>query len=119
VQALKARHPDIPVICFPRLAGAMLPRYAQEVGPDGISVDFTMPLSFARAQVAPHATLQGNLDPLLLAWDADAAIAQAGRILEGFKDRPFIFNLGHGMVPHTPPAHVHALSQFLKAYRYE
>ncbi len=117
IKEIKNRFPEIPIIGFPRMAGAGYARYAKETGVDGVSLDFTVPLSFAKEALQPHAVLQGNLDPLLLAADLPRAIEQAKRIIETLGEKPFVFNLGHGMVPHTPPSHVLGLSEFIRDIR--
>lgn len=112
--ALKKNHPDIPLIGFPRGIGAAYPRYAADAHIDGISIDYTVPIEIASAQLSLHATVQGNLDPLLLAHDLPGALAEAKRIVTHFADKPLVFNLGHGMVPATPPDHVAALSDVIR-----
>ncbi len=114
VQALRTRFPHVPIIGFPKSAGALTVDYAALTGVQGISVDAGMPLEFARNQIASHVTLQGNLDNILLGDDINGALAQAARILQAWETRPFIFNLGHGMLPHTPVAHVERLSAMLR-----
>jgi uroporphyrinogen decarboxylase len=113
VRALKADYPDIPIIGFPKGAASHLGDYAKLTGVDVLGVDQFTPLAFAKQQ-AGNTVLQGNLDPLLLASDKDEALRQAEIILKQFGDAPAVFNLGHGMLPHTPVAHVEALVQFLK-----
>lgn len=115
VARLKAAFPAIPIIGFPRGAGALLADYARETGVDAVSVDFSTPLAWAASNIPPHVVLQGNLDPVLLAENIELALKQAGRICDAWGGRPFIFNLGHGMLPHTPPEHVARLSDYLKA----
>ncbi|MBV8939512.1 MAG: uroporphyrinogen decarboxylase [Alphaproteobacteria bacterium] len=112
--ALKMRFPQIPLIGFPRLAGANYLAYAGQSGMESMSIDYSVPLGWTRAQLQPQTVLQGNLDPMLVAENIDAALAQAEAIRRAFGGRPFVFNLGHGMLPHTPVAHVQALSDYLK-----
>jgi uroporphyrinogen decarboxylase len=108
VEEMKARHPDVPIILFPRGAGLGYARFAQECGADGLSLDTTMPLSFA-AELQKKITVQGNLDPAALVTGGRALEEGVDRILEALGHGPFIFNLGHGVVPETPPEHVAAL----------
>lgn len=109
VSALKQSHPHIPIIGFPRMAN--YEAFAAQAGVDAVSVDYAYPL--AKAAALPVA-VQGNLDPVLLASDGEGALAQAKRIREAFAGKPFVFNLGHGMLPHTPLAHVERLSDYLR-----
>jgi uroporphyrinogen decarboxylase len=109
VAALKARHPAIPVIGFPRLAGLLLGDYVRETGIDGVGIDTSADPAAAAALVPAHVALQGNLDPLLLVEGGSAMEAEARAIRDSLRNRPHIFNLGHGIVPQTPPEHVAAL----------
>jgi len=116
VAALKQAHPEVPVIAFPRGAGVLYRSYAAAVPVDGISLDTTVPLAWARRELA-GVCLQGNLDPVaLLAGDA-VWRAEAGRIIQALAGRRFVFNLGHGVLPDTDPAAVGGLVDFVKAQR--
>ncbi|MEG3163734.1 uroporphyrinogen decarboxylase [Sphingomonas sp. PB2P19] len=109
VAALHARCPGVPVIGFPKGAGGKLPAYARETGVDAIGLDETVDPVWAHAELPATMPVQGNLDPLALiagGADLDSAI---DRILAAFVDRPHIFNLGHGILPDTPVAHVEQL----------
>ncbi|MBV8397250.1 MAG: uroporphyrinogen decarboxylase [Acetobacteraceae bacterium] len=105
-RVLKERFPSVPVIGFPRLAGVMLGDYGQLAGMQGIGMDTAM--DPARAMwLVPHRTaLQGNLDPVALAAGGPAMRDETRAILLAMRGRPFIFNLGHGILPHTSPEHV-------------
>jgi uroporphyrinogen decarboxylase len=114
VRALKATYPHTPIIGFPKGAASCLEPYATISEVDAIGVDQFTSLAFAQTH-AHGKILQGNLDPLLLASSREGALQQAQSILDTVGNRPFVFNLGHGMVPHTPVENVEALVQFLKA----
>ena len=114
IAALKLKYPKIPVIGFPKGAGLGLKEYLT-TGADVLGIDMQTPMEFAIAQ-AGHIPLQGNLDPLLLAYDREGALAETDRILAANHHRPFIFNLGHGMIPEMPIPHVEALVKKLKEY---
>ena len=119
VQGVKAAHPEVPIILFPRGAGPMYWSFATECGADGLSLDTTVPLAWARDNLQDRVTLQGNLDPLLLVAGG-AELSQAVEdILDTLAPGPFIFNLGHGIVPQTPPDHVAALVEQVRAWRPE
>lgn len=117
VDFLKSHHPEIPIIGFPRAAGVGYLRYARETGVDGMNIDAQTPLDWAQEYLAPHVTLQGNLDPILLASDKENAVLQTKEILKKLGGNPFIFNLGHGIVPHTPIEHVEAVVKIIREYR--
>jgi uroporphyrinogen decarboxylase len=109
VAALKARHPDVPVIGFPKGAGAKLAAYARETGVDAIGLDETVDPAWAAEILPPDLPVQGNLDPLALLAGGAALETAVGRILSSFAGRPHIFNLGHGIIKETPIAHVERL----------
>ncbi len=113
VAAIKARFPHLPVIGFPRGGAAHLAAYAAETGVDAIGIDHMTPMHFA-VREATGKVLQGNLDPLLLLEGGAAMKAETLRILETMKGRPFIFNLGHGVTPPTPPDHVARLVDIVR-----
>lgn len=109
VSALGARFPKVPVIGFPKGAGAKLAAYARETGVHAMGLDETIDPAWAARELPPGLPVQGNLDPLLLLAGGDALDAAAGRILDAFADRPHVFNLGHGIDKETPIAHVERL----------
>lgn len=114
VERLAASHPTVPVIGFPRGAGAMYPAYAQETNVAAASLDTTVPLGWAAREMPATCVLQGNLDPLLLVAGGAALTAGVAHIRAALADRALIFNLGHGVVPQTPPEHVAALTALLQ-----
>lgn len=114
VKRIKKVHPHVPIIGFPRGAGAMYERFVQETGVDGVGLDHSLPLAWARDHVQKHVTVQGNLDNLLLVSGGEAMETEVKRILEILGHGPFIFNLGHGIVPHTPPEHVARLCALVR-----
>lgn len=114
VAAFKARHPDIPVIGFPKGAGGKLPAYARETGVDVIGLDETVDPAWAAAVLPPELPLQGNLDPLALIAGGAALEKAVDNILSAFAERPHIFNLGHGILPDTPIAHVEHLLKLVR-----
>ncbi|MDG1288037.1 MAG: uroporphyrinogen decarboxylase [Rickettsiales bacterium] len=115
VAALKAKHPTIPIIGFPRLAGTGYRRYVKQTGIDGVSIDVQISPAWAKSHLSEFAVVQGNLDPILLATDGDAAIKQAKSLLKAYRDVSFIFNLGHGFIPETPIKNVERLVELLKS----
>ncbi|MCW2392391.1 uroporphyrinogen decarboxylase [Sphingobium sp. B1D7B] len=109
VKALKLRHPDTPIIGFPKGAGAKLVDYAQEIGVDALGLDETLDPAWAARELPAHLPLQGNLDPLALIAGGETLDRAVDAILEALSGRPHIFNLGHGILPDTPIAHVEQL----------
>lgn len=107
VAELKARHPETPILGFPRAANASTALFVRETGVDGVSCDTSMPVSLM-AQIADETgvVVQGNLDPLLLVAGGEALDSRVREIVAAMRGRRFIFNLGHGIVPQTPPDNV-------------
>jgi uroporphyrinogen decarboxylase len=109
VSALRQRHPMVPIIGFPRLAGLMVGDYAMTTHVDGIGLDTSMDLGLATCALPPDVAIQGNLDPLALVAGGQALRRETATVLAALKGRPCVFNLGHGILPQTPPEHVTAL----------
>ena len=114
VDALKRRHPEVPVIGFPKGAGGKLGAYARETGVDAIGLDETVDPVWAARELPEAMPLQGNLDPLALITGGTELGTAIRRILDAFAGRPHIFNLGHGILPDTPIAHVEQLIALVK-----
>lgn len=109
VDGLRQRHPDTPIIGFPKGAGGKLPAYARETSVDAVGLDETVDPAWAHASLPANLPVQGNLDPLALIAGGQALESAVRYILESLGDRPHIFNLGHGILPDTPIAHVEQL----------
>ncbi|MBR2267326.1 uroporphyrinogen decarboxylase [Sphingobium yanoikuyae] len=114
VRKLKALHPDIPVIGFPKGAGAKLPAYAIGTGVDAVGVDETVDPHWANQALPAGLPVQGNLDPLALIAGGQAVEQAVDNLRAAFAGRPHIFNLGHGILPDTPIAHVEALIAYVR-----
>lgn len=109
VSAVKARHPETPIIGFPKGSGEKLPAYARETGVDAVGIDETIDSIWAARELPQGMPVQGNLDPLLLLAGGDELDSGIRAVLEAFVDRPHVFNLGHGIGQFTPIAHVEQL----------
>ena len=114
VAALKAVKPSLPVIGFPKGAGAKYLGYARETGVDVLGLDQDVPLAFAREVLQPVAALQGNLDPRLLLAGGPAMETRIREILSSLGKSRYVFNLGHGILPATPLEHVERLAEILR-----
>lgn len=115
VAGLRERHPGVPVIGFPRGAGLMYRSYFVETKVTAVSLDTTVPCGVAHKTLQSVGPVQGNLDPLLLVAGGRALDDGIQGILDGFAGGPFIFNLGHGIVPATPVEHVARLAELVRA----
>jgi len=114
VARVKRQEPEIPIIGFPRGAGPSAVRYARETGVDGVGCDTSLPLAWIGEALQSLVPVQGNLDPVLLATGGPELDVRVGQILAELGQGPFIFNLGHGILPDTPIAHVERLVRLVK-----
>jgi uroporphyrinogen decarboxylase len=115
VSALRARHPDTPIIGFPRGAEALYPDYAKATGVDALSIDTSVPIDWAKEALPRSLPVQGNLDPVTLLAGGEALRAAVDRLTRAWAGRPHILNLGHGVLPATPIEHVTQLAGMLRA----
>ena len=113
VTALKQRFPDRPIIGFPRGAGLLYERYITETGVDCVGLDTMLPAGYARNRLQQLAAVQGNLDPVLLIVGGAALETAVRELCRTLGGGPFVFNLGHGVLPETPPENVAALAGLL------
>jgi len=109
VSRIKAERPGTPVIAFVRGAGTHLTRLVENLGADAYGLDTAADPVWAVRETAGRAALQGNLDPLALLAGGAALDRETAAILRAFEGHPHIFNLGHGILPQTPIAHVERL----------
>jgi uroporphyrinogen decarboxylase len=116
VRGLKSEHPKVPIIAFPRGAGLHLQSFAAAVPVDGLSLDTAVPAAALR-RALPELCLQGNLDPVALLGGGAGTLEEAARIVAALGRGPFIFNLGHGVLPNTDPAAVAALVAHVRSLR--
>lgn len=116
VTTLKARFPHIPILGFPRGMTGLAETFLEQTGVDGISCDTAMPLEMMKSLQTSGKAVQGNLDPLLLVAGGDALDVRVDEILEALSGGPFIFNLGHGIVPNTPPDNVARLVERVRGW---
>lgn len=114
VSGLKQRHPETPIIGFPKGAGGKLGAYARETGVDALGLDETVDPIWAAREIPEAMPIQGNLDPLALLTGGEALEKAVARILSAFEGRRHIFNLGHGIIKETPIAHVEHLLALLR-----
>jgi uroporphyrinogen decarboxylase len=114
VREVRARHPGVPIIGFPRGAAALLDGYIEGTSVDGVSCDTACPLGLMQQTARKGQVVQGNLDPLLLVAGGDALDRRVDEIRTAMNGLPFVFNLGHGIVPDTPPDNVGRLVERLR-----
>jgi uroporphyrinogen decarboxylase len=117
VDQLRARHPQVPIIGFPKGAGGKLAAYAKGTNVDALGLDETVDPHWADKILPPGLPVQGNLDPLALIAGGEALSSAVANIRLAFTDRPHIFNLGHGIQQDTPIAHVEELVKLVRTGR--
>jgi uroporphyrinogen decarboxylase len=115
VNGVRAAIPGAPIIGFPRGAGSSLPAYVAQTGVTAVGLDWMIDPAFACAHVPPGMALQGNLDPLVLRAGGAVLDAAVDAVMAAFAGRPFIFNLGHGILPDTPISNVERMLARVRA----
>jgi uroporphyrinogen decarboxylase len=116
VAGVRAQAPDAKIIGFPRGAGALLPAYVEATGVNAVSIDWAAEPSLIRERVQNRVAVQGNLDPLALIAGGAALDRAVDDVLANYAAGRLIFNLGHGIQPETPIAHVEQMLQRVRAY---
>lgn len=114
VERIKARHPEAPVIGFPKGAGSRYEGYRENTRVDALALDWSVPLTTA-AKLQKEGAVQGNLDPMRLVAGGEALDEGIDRILQALGGGPLVFNLGHGVTPETPVEHVAAMVARVRA----
>jgi uroporphyrinogen decarboxylase len=115
IAALKARHPGIPVIAFPREAGQGYIGFARATGADCMALDNSVTPEWAAANVQKDGCVQGNLAPSYMVTGGEALVAETRRIVQAFRGGPHIFNLGHGITPDADPENVKLMVDTVRA----
>jgi uroporphyrinogen decarboxylase len=109
---------NIPVICFPKGIGNKYATFSKIVKPNCVSIDFNLDPEWAKKNLN-GICIQGGMDPNILLSNKDRIIKEAEKFLNIFKGYPYIFNLGHGLLPQTNPDNVNELVNFVKNYEYK
>jgi len=117
IEGVRRQIPDAKIIGFPRGAGALLPAYVEATGVDAISIDWTAEPQLVRERVQTKVAVQGNLDPLALIAGGTALDRAVDDVLANYANGRLIFNLGHGIQPETPIAHVERMVKRVRDFR--
>ena len=115
ISALKARHPGLPVIAFPREAGPGYIGFAAATGADCVAVDNSVTPEWAAEHVQPGGCVQGNLDPRHMVTGGEDLVRETRRVVQAFRKGPHIFNLGHGITPDADPANVQLMIDTIRS----
>lgn len=116
IDQVRAQRPNAKIIAFAKGAGILLRNYRKAVGSDGIGLDWSVPLSFAK-ELQKDGAVQGNLDPMLMIAGGKALDDGIDRIMETLSDGPLIFNLGHGITPQADPENVTRLIERVRNFK--
>jgi uroporphyrinogen decarboxylase len=114
VNKIKKNFPNKPVICFPKGINKNINKFIKEVGPHGISIDHN--LSLKNLNLNNNVVFQGGMNPKFLLGNNKRMFKEAKKYLDFFKNKPYIFNLGHGILPETKPENVKRLVEFVRSY---
>lgn len=114
VEAIRRRHPDVPVIGFPRGAAGRSVDYVKATGVNCIAIDQSMSPEWARDHLQTHCAVQGNLDPALMVGDGEGLAEHVAHLITCLGDGPYIFNLGHGITPDANPDNVSKLISLVR-----
>jgi uroporphyrinogen decarboxylase len=117
VEGVRAKVPSAKIIGFPRGAGALLPAYVGATGVNAVSIDWAAEPSLIRERVQNRVAIQGNLDPLALIAGGAALDSAVDDVLANYAGGRLIFNLGHGIQPETPIAHVEQMLKRVRGYK--
>jgi uroporphyrinogen decarboxylase len=118
VQKVREQCPGARIIGFPRGAGEKIPSYVDETKVDAVSLETAIDRRFAAAAIQSRVPVQGNLDPDILLRGGEALDSAIDDVMAAFAKAPFIFNLGHGILPQTPIAHVEQMLDRVRGYRF-
>ena len=119
VKRIKSKFPKVPIIGFPRGAGLLYKTFVDQTGVDAVSLDAAVPLAWATKNLKENVVIQGNLDSLALLIGGRFMENEVANILSALSDQPFIFNLGHGVLPDTPISHVEKLINLVRGVDYD
>jgi len=114
VKKIKKEFPNIGIVCFPKGINKNINVFIKEVRPDGVNLDYDVNLH--DLNLNNDVVFQGGLNPKFLLGSQQKMFKEAKRYLDFFKDRPYIFNLGHGILPQTKPENVKKLIEFVRGY---
>jgi uroporphyrinogen decarboxylase len=113
-QTLRQKYPRIPIICLPKSIGEGIVEFVDIVQPNCVAVDHLTDIEFVHKSIPKEVVIQGNIDPLCLVTGGDVLKKEVDYLLNLITDRPYIFNLGHGIVPETPEQNVAEIISYIR-----
>jgi uroporphyrinogen decarboxylase len=114
VSKIKKNFPNKPIICFPKGINRNINDFIKDVKPHGISIDYDINLK--KLNLNNDVVFQGGMNPKFLLGNNKRMFNEAKKYLNFFKNKPYIFNLGHGILPKTKPENVKRLVEFVRSY---
>ena len=114
ISKIKKNFPNNPIICFPKGINKNINNFIKEVKPHGISIDYDINLK--KLNLNNDVVFQGGMNPKFLLGNNKRMFNEAKKYLNFFKNKPYIFNLGHGILPKTKPENVKRLVEFVRSY---
>ena len=114
IKHVRRRTPSIPIICFPKSIGEGVEEFVDVVEPNCIAIDHLTDIEFFHKTISKNVVIQGNIDPICLVHGGAVMIKEIDYLLNLMSDRPYIFNLGHGILPNTPETNVTKLISYIR-----
>ena len=114
VQNIRSKYPNVPIIGFPKGSGILYLDYVRLTGITAIGFDHHIPALWIKDNIQSSMPIQGNLDPYALIGGGQYMFSEIDTILDCFKDRPYVFNLGHGIDKSTPPDNVKQMVEYVR-----
>ena len=114
VQHIRAKKASIPIICFPKSMGEGIAEFADIINPNCIAVDHLTDIEFVHRSISKNIAIQGNIDPLCLVNGGDTLKKEVDYLRNLISDRPYIFNLGHGILPETPQQNLKDIISYIR-----
>ncbi len=117
VTHLRKQYPSIPIICFPKSIGEGIIEFVDVIEPNCIAVDQFTDIEFVHKSIPKNVVIQGNIDPICLVHGGKTLEKEVDYILNLVTDRPYIFNLGHGILPNTPEQNVEKMISCIREFK--
>ena len=114
VEYIRKQNPFIPIICLPKSMGEGIIEFADEIKPNCLAIDHLTDIEFVHKSLSKNIVLQGNIDPICLVHGGKRLEREVDHIINLMADRPYIFNLGHGILPNTPEENVERIISYIR-----
>ena len=115
---MRTKNASIPIICFPKSMGEGIIEFADIINPNCIAVDHLTDIEFVHRSISKNIAIQGNIDPICLVHGGDTLRKEVDYLLNLISDRPYIFNLGHGILPETPQQNLTDIISYIREKKF-